>query len=403
MIKHFLALLLIASLGNAETAVLAVNMQNNKVVLAENSEKSMIPASVAKLVTTWVALKELGPNFTVPTEIWVKDGHLYIRGYGDPSLRSEEVSQIAEEVVAAGYSKVKKITVDDTPLIDPALRTGSRPYQAGGSATSLNHNCVKVSVYPSGRVVITKGANYRVSSSVGQTSKKLSASFKNGIVYVSGKRPRRTTYKYVSVEKPWKYLGSVLAAHLGDEDIPVAKGPVPPGASLVYTHQSKELWQILVDLNHYSSNFTAEQVVGVIGQDEDTGLFSRELGLRRINLYLSQLGSGLNLSDGSGLSRKNRLSPAAIIRLLSIVYEDLSLYPYFTSSLSRFNYSGTLRSRKLTGITAFGKTGTLTGVSSVAGYLQNSDGDLVAYAILNNGVSGPRKKEEKLLRLIATK
>ena len=157
---------------------------------------------------------------------------------------------------------------------------------------------------------------------------------------------------------------------------------------------------ILRELNQYSNNITAGQILYLLGQN-DKGYFSREVGLSRLNDLIKTVGNEDTIGagegqlfDGSGLDRRNRVTASLITKLLVKANADFAVGPELISSLSRYKRSGTLKDRAFgKGDTKayadsgniWGKTGTLHGVSSLAGYLQMKSGRRLAYAIIVNG------------------
>lgn len=159
-------------------------------------------------------------------------------------------------------------------------------------------------------------------------------------------------------------------------------------------------------MNHYSSNYIAGQLIFALGQD-DKGYFRYDLGMQHLKDVLKEIGAVDDIIiDGHGLSVENRISSATFTKLLLEVSKDFSIYPDFVASLSRFGTSGTLADRKLydsrlknenpdssdnrnkkIASSVWAKTGTLSGVSSIAGYLQDRDGERMAFSIILNSVA----------------
>ncbi|MBX7145175.1 MAG: D-alanyl-D-alanine carboxypeptidase, partial [Oligoflexia bacterium] len=171
-------------------------------------------------------------------------------------------------------------------------------------------------------------------------------------------------------------------------------------------HPSKALRDIIEGMNHFSNNFVAEQIVFALGQQAD-GSFVHEQGVDRIKRYLRSIGVAedeIGLVDGSGLDRDNRLSAHAIVQTLRAMARKEFLDVEFMNSFSVAGRNGTLRERgqrslgSRPGSTAEasgaggeaypfyrGKTGTLNGASSLAGYVRDREGRLYAFALLYNG------------------
>ena len=438
-------------------------------VLVLNESRALVPASVVKIVTTAAALRDLGAEYRFPTEVFVDRlpneeniglnksaglsadknrwhaGSLYLRGYGDPSLTDERLWELAREVARRGVTEVVDVVIDDSLFIKPPGPSGEKPYQAGLSSVALNHNCYAVHVSPRGVGMkphwrLTDGAPYEVlmraftkrgranlslgqsPSSSGFSPTQLYGKDSRGLI-VGGQEAKITiqggiNYQsdpktfYRTVPYPPSYLASVLKALLQQVGVKVKgqliSGKTPLGAKRLFKFESKPLFEILSDLNHYSSNFIAGQIQFALGQGND-GFFRLDDGLKAIEQVLLDLeipASEFSLADASGLSRENALSAEHFVKVLVSLHDDFSKYPMVASSLSRFGASGTLVDRELLSKKeesqalrfevdalrqrsegVWGKTGTLTGVSSLTGYLELPTGQRAAFAMITNGIS----------------
>ena len=426
-----------------------VQLSTGKEIFAENAEELMSPASVLKLVTTVAALKVLGSEYQFPTEVFLNkvEGQapdLIVRGYGDPSFEQQDLLELAQSIRQSGFSKINNIIIDDTLFIDPPAASGIAPYQAALSATSVNNNTFYVAVSPSisgekAIVSLNPGLDYEVANGVNTLSYKgesFSVTFspssetynpknygtRKGLLYLIPEDPVKINAsgriaksaelvkKFFSVRNPVRYFASLTKHYLQLSGVEVAgqllKGETPGSANQIYVHKSEALKKILVDMNHFSSNYIAGQLVFALGQDEK-GYFKYDLGIQHLKNVLKEIGvEDYVLVDGSGLSIENRISASAVTKLLLEVSKDYTVYPNFISSLGRFGVSGTLAERKLydsrlknenpdsadyrnrkIASSVWAKTGTLDGVSSIAGYLQDRDGERMAFSIILNAVA----------------
>jgi len=187
---------------------------------------------------------------------------------------------------------------------------------------------------------------------------------------------------------------------------------VKPGEALsplttLVEHRSGLLSAIQV-ANKRSQNFYAEQILKTLGR-EVHGQGSFERGVEVVTRFLQQRGlnpDGYRLVDGSGMSRRNRLSARCITNLLAVLAHAPVAEPYL-ESLSQAGVDGSLRSRlrepKYAG-KVFAKTGTLTGVRALSGYARSQRGELLAYSFLMNGRSAEtgraRSLQDQALRLL---
>ena len=474
--------------------------RNSRSVFEHKEDALLKPASVVKLLTSVAALKGIGGEYRFPTEVFLlkqRSGadrridpadvasasaasnskplpSIFVRGYGDPSLVDEDLFIIARRIRESGITELDTLSIDASLFIDPYQATGDRAYQAAQSATSLNHNSYRVSVYPgppgaAAYASLTRGAPLALTQSVSTKSRRSGRSLRisqnpassgfvpaqffrkssAGLQYASGAqasagvqggavqarvslsgwiganaKPRDI---YRSVPHPPSYFGAVLAYLLKEQGVTIRRGvfgaEVPAEARLIYTHESPPLSDILRDLNRYSNNFIAGQLLFALGQN-DAGSFSAQRGLQRVAEELEAFGlprSEYVMRDASGLSADNRLSAEQLTRVLVAGYRNFAISPDLIASLSRYGHSGTLKKRSVVsekalagtlrserpklaarGESVWGKTGTLTGVSSLAGYLHAESDELMAYAMLVNGV--PKAEgaalEDRLLKIV---
>lgn len=375
------------------------------------------PASVLKIAVSAAALHELGPEHRFETEFLADRAAgasvltvLYVRGGGDPALTSEELWKIARHLRAIGIERIERVVLDQGRFVSAGTRHGQRAYQTGASALALNHNSIGfeicpampgkgafVTLVPREAEAILKGEIRTVSRGGGSFSVNEENSQYPPLYRLAGEinLADGCSTVYRSVNDPLAYFARVFAAFLSASGIHVSgrieAGVTAPSARLVYRYQSPPLKRIVQDLNHFSTNFTGEQLLYALGRMED-GRFDHELGISRVEGYLTGLGvppSEYRIVDGSGLSHDNRLSARAVSRVLAAVLEEESVRPEFEDSLSVAGRSGTLRKRDFGGpeIQFRGKTGTLNGVSALAGYLITAGKKRVALAILINDTS----------------
>jgi D-alanyl-D-alanine carboxypeptidase/D-alanyl-D-alanine-endopeptidase (penicillin-binding protein 4) len=165
----------------------------------------------------------------------------------------------------------------------------------------------------------------------------------------------------------------------------------PRGGYLLLDSVSKPLALIVRDMNKYSNNFVAEQLVKTLAAEIAGAPGSTAKGMRVIANYLDQMGikpGSYRLVNGSGLTRDNRISASALITVLANAFTDFRIAPEVMSSFSIAGVDGTTAkrqtSKKVKGL-ARAKTGTLSGVSTLVGAIPSETGEMIGYAILMNG------------------
>lgn len=404
-------------------------MDKREILYQTRKDHLLVPASNQKLITTAVALKRLGPDYRFSTRLFTAGniegdtlfGDLYIKGYGDPKLVSEQMWLLVNELKNIPIHKISGNIIADDSFFDSQLRvktwghaSGSEAYNAPLGALSFNFNTVTVYVSPGNRagdkpqVVVEPDTKYikiknRSHTLPGKKRGRLilnrfdrgdfdEISITGGI---SQSRPRARYY--VNITDPTRYTLSVFKEYLARAGIQVIgdkfqRGTVPKGAKLLVNHKSEPLSLALRGLNKFSNNFVAEQILKNLGADKFGHPGTTEKGLRIISQYMRSLGFSLDqyrIVDGSGLSKQNRLTPHQIVNVLEHVHDDLSIYPEFISALGVMGVDGNVRKR-MNGVKesqkARVKTGTLNSVSALSGFFQSGDGERFAFSILMNGL-----------------
>lgn len=420
---------------NAEISVAVMDLaepQGSPLLFGFNAARALKPASILKIITSAAALEELGPDFRFRTTVLADSlrpleggrygvGVLAIRGGAAPDLNIEQAWLLSRKIKMLGISQIDSLVFDDSAALGGVARAGPRAYQTGSSALSFNYNSVGVVICPavSGRPAVVsvdplesgaeilgavqtiiKGANsYLVDLDQGAEGG-ITARVSGNIRYDEG---CRTVYR--SVPNPQRFFAETfrrLLEALGIA-VKVTRFELPQSAPLteVAKIDSEPLQRILQDLNHFSNNFIAEQVVYALGEKQ--GLFEREKGLELLVRYLNQrgLGNGATIVDGSGLDHENRLSAEAVARVLAEAASRLESGPEFIASLSVAGASGTLKEREFGPVFVRGKTGSLDGVSSLAGLIRSRTGKRLAFAIIGNSIASKEKAVEFEEQLVA--
>lgn len=418
--------------GAGRIAVSVFDLDKDAFVYDYGGSKALKPASVLKLLISQAAFELLGPDFSFETAFLsdrLVDGrvdNLYVLGGGDPDFTTEDMWISARAIKRRGIKSIGNVILDASLFETVMARQGQRAYQAGSSALPLNFNSVAFEVCPSspGRAALVSVEPWEYPVALkGKivTSKRSTSSFsideaasaqKSGrpLYIVRGAIPAKHSCQsyYRSVPDPIEYFGYVLKGHLQSLGVMVSgkmlKGAVPGTARELYIHRSKPLSQIVEDLNHYSNNFTAEQLLMALDQTKQRSR-RRDAGLKKLAEYLDGLGfpdSEFKLEDASGLSHQNRISARILTRVLAESYKVEAYRPEFEKSLSVSGRNGTLKKRSLLpqNIILRAKTGTLDGVSSLAGYLTSLSGRRFAFAILQNGITSKAAAELREKRIL---
>ena len=413
------------------------SLQRNKTLYSVNSNRLFAPASNVKLLTTAIALKRLRPEYRFKTALYATTpvggetlrGDIFIKGFGDPNLVSEQMWLLVKELKNIPLRKVHGDIIADASFFDNNLRVktwkkgGVEAYNAPLGALSFNFNTVTVHINPGEKpgdrpvVVVDPNIEFiRVDNRARTVSKsKRSRLIVNRIdrgshneITISGVvsvNHARETY-YLNITRPAYYAASVFKEYLRQEGVEVTGkvrvGFVPEGAYEILSHSSMPLSLILRGLNKFSNNFVAEQILKTIGADIYGPPGTTLNGLRAIDEYMQSLKykpEGFSILDGSGLSRQNRLSPDQIVSVFQDMYADLGVYPEFISALGVMGRDGNVLKRMNghnSAERARVKTGTLNSVSALSGYFQSADGERFAFSILMNDLKCSNGQAKRL-------
>jgi D-alanyl-D-alanine carboxypeptidase/D-alanyl-D-alanine-endopeptidase (penicillin-binding protein 4) len=408
-----------------------------RVVYDQEGDRLFIPASNVKLLTTAAALEQLGANFRIRTSVYADNANpdgaiLRLVGRGDPSLTDAALADLAQQVGDRGIRQVAELRVDDRYFASDAVNPNwewedvQAGYGAPVTSLILNRNELRVVAYPT-----TVGEPVRVewidtveeaqwtivnravtvpASASGFTW--VGRDLSRPILYVYGQRAVGAPPDESAIAIPdpithgqRKFYASLEAAGITVADdaltAPLLQNRptldneiLPPLHSQEVAHVlSPPLRELLVTANQASENIYAEallRLVGVVGASSDeNGLSPLTLGLRAVKDTLASLGidpAGYTLADGSGLTRHNLVSPETFVDVLQVMANHPEAEVY-RQSLAVIGVSGTLRYRlqgtELEGRLS-GKTGGLTGISSLSGYLTPVDGDPLVISIIVN-------------------
>lgn len=404
-----------AVLHAAHWGLQVVDLADGRVLYERDAQRRFVPASVQKLYTAAAALLTLGPAHRWATRVLAGgglragtlEGALVLQGSGDPSLTEADLDRLAAEVASVGIHAVRgPLVLDDTAM--PAVRLGagwawddeSDGYSAQLGALSVNENVARVRVAPAlmegmpARVatwpagVLRLHAHAITGPADAEDTLRLQRRRARNDVDLDGTIPAGATVEEdVTVEDPTAYTGLLFARALHAHGIVCHGVARRAGAGLpVASHLSPPLRDLLQHMLKASDNFYAEQVGRSIAPQ--AGIPSIPAALRRLGLDPS----AYRMADASGLSRYNLLRPVDTVRLL----RAMASVDTFRDALPVSGRDGTLR-RRMRGVEGrvIAKTGTLSGVSGLAGYVLDLTGrPRWAFAFAANGHLGSVKAVE---------
>lgn len=428
----------------------AVNASTGEVLAEVNADRLFVPASSRKLVTAAMAVRFLGGSKTFETVLHAPGGvsgstvagDLVVRASGDPSwtadLRggrpgSAVLRRLAEEVAAAGIRAVAgDLVIDTSAFSDPApIPEGwewadfQTIYGSIPSVFGIDKNLVGLTVEPTGpgESVRLEFASRTVPFELDNRATTGRASSAPTFVLTRGLEGRTLTAtgsipadagaarRSMAVGDPVGHAARELAALLEEEGISIS-GEVRLEdervelGEVIVTVRSVSVAEMLAEMNRTSDNFLAEQVYLLAG-GELFGKASYDSGRaaeKRLWEDLDVESTAWEGADGSGLSRLNLITPRAMGKLL-VEMRDRET---FVSSLAVSGHSGTLRYRFVEeglGGRVRAKTGTLTGVVSLCGYVTDNGGDTVAFAVFANHFDASpapiRNDVDKIVEMLA--
>jgi D-alanyl-D-alanine carboxypeptidase/D-alanyl-D-alanine-endopeptidase (penicillin-binding protein 4) len=363
----------------APQGVVLVVDANGEELLAQNADEPFVPASVTKIVTTWLAMETLGGDYRFETRFYLDDKRvLYVRGGGDPFLISEELATLATELVAAvGKAPITGIVLDasyyPSNLRIPGIEDDAEPYDALNSALAVNFNTV---------YAVRRGD--KVDSGENQTPITPLAISEFRAHGPSG-RGRISLSRDSTVSL--RYAGELIAAFIkragGGVNGEILTGSVREGLAPVYVHrQSRPLSEILIELLRASNNYIANQVFPEIGGRHSGGTVSLEKSLQIAHEKLAAHGleAAIHLEEGSGISRNNRFTARGLAKVLALFAPHADLLRGHDGGMN--------------------KSGTMEGIRTLAGYADTSSHGQVRFVISLAGNDGEMRF--RLLRAIKT-
>lgn len=432
-----------------------IDTETGETLVEVNPHKSLAPASCLKLVTSAAGLTLLGENFQFETRLEYSGkldrrgnlaGNLYIVGGGDPALGTERIDSVlalpelfqtwVDTITSLGVRQISGDIIGDDTYFDEMTTPGNwtwsdmgNYYGAGTSGLCIHENYYKL-VFQPGRtqgqktyVIRTEpvipGLNFINSVSTGAAG-----SGDNAYIYAApgqwtcllrGTIPAQPVEFMIkgAMPDPAKICARLLYDRLKDAQINIQGSVLTTSKSprfndcknqrqIISTIKSPRLKDIVYWLNKKSINLYAEQILKQLGKKyQAEGSF--EAGLEVVEDFFEQFGiptGGLNLSDGSGLSRFNSITTTQLARLLQAMTRQACFDAYYFSLPIAGDASDVGTVKRWCRNTAAAhnarvKTGLIQRVRSHAGYVTNAAGHLLCFAMIANDYTGSRRQIEQ--------
>jgi D-alanyl-D-alanine carboxypeptidase/D-alanyl-D-alanine-endopeptidase (penicillin-binding protein 4) len=353
----------VTSLIGANDSILVMDPQGG-IIVAKNETQKLIPASILKIFTSLVALHYLGPDHQYKTEFFFdNNANLKIKGYGDPRLTSEYIVKIARllAILIGTPTTINDLIVDDSyfsqPLTIPGINSSSQPYDAPNGALCVNFNTVFFEKTPSGYV----SAEPQTPLLPYAQQKIIQRKEESGRIVLSHVNHENTIY-----------AGKLFEYFLKQESVQL-DGQVKPGRvnhshdKLIFRYVSPlTLAEIISGLLEHSNNFTTNQLLISAGIKAYGPPGNLDKGVEAALAYASKelAIEDLEIEEGSGIYRKNRVSARQMMRVLEAFEPNYVL----------------LRQQGRD----FYKTGTLYGINTRAGYIASANGGRYRYVVMVN-------------------
>ncbi|MCM3570354.1 D-alanyl-D-alanine carboxypeptidase/D-alanyl-D-alanine-endopeptidase [Neobacillus mesonae] len=429
------------------------NASDGKIVYDHQGDIRLRPASNMKLLTAAAALNVLGEDYTFSTEIYLDGqmkkktlkGNLYLKGKGDPTLMKTDFDQMAKILKKQGIAKIEGNVIGDDSWFDDIRYSKDLPWSdettyygaqisalTASPTTDFDAGAVKVEVKPVDRVgdrpmiKISPKTDYikiinRAVTVNKDGKKKITIEREHGknTIAINGTIPitAKEVTEWPAVWDTSLYALTLFKQAMKENDIKlegeIKKGLVPETAKIIHTHHSMPLSELLVPFMKLSNNTHAEILTKEMGK-EAAGEGSWKTGLTVLKTELAKFGADANsmvLRDGSGISHVTSVQANQISQLLFAVQKE----KWFSVYLNALPISG--EQEKMTGGSlryrmktqelkgkVMAKTGTLSSVSSLSGYIETKSGQRLIFSILLNNLLDEEKGkriEDKIVSIIA--
>lgn len=376
--------------AGTKMAIMIYNPLTQDTLVSINHTESMIPASNTKLFTTATALELMGGDHLFSTKILADDddlsdntidGNIYLKGFGNPTFSSEDLEELVNQLYQLGIRKVTGNVIGDDTYFDDVY---SRDDWISEERANVKLPPISALVIDRNRTIVTK------------------------------KRKGRYRNYFVNVENPPLFAAKKLREKLISYGVEVVGKPIPGQTTdnaKPLVDSSIELRELLKVINKNSDNFYAECLFKTLGSAYSGQQGNSFFSTQAILSYIQDNGiysEGTQIVDGSGISRFDQVTAGALVGLLEKVYFNINDFEDFYNSLSIAGIDGTLDNRMIGTLAENnfrGKTGTLNGVSSLAGYVTTADDDdlivCMMFEFTKGGASKYKNIQDRIIEILA--
>ena len=412
---------------SATAGVVVYDLTEQKMLYAHNEKRLCRPASNMKLLTSAAALTALTPQYLFRTGLYhtgtinengLLRGNVYLVGGFDPELKSSDLDALIAAMRRAGIRRIDGNLYLDVSKGDSVFwgkawswDDDMEAFQPYMSPMPLNKGIARVRVTPSsaGRPptirtdpessfiqVINRASTVQRSAEPPQNSliftRDLADGYNNQIVVsgviatAPGSHERR-----VSLKNPVGYALTIFYEKMNREfpqsNINIGGTMQKPANANNLGYVSRNINEAITQVNKESDNLSAEMLLYALGYQPETEPSSTEMGIAVVQQMMEQIGflpNTYRMVDGSGLSNQNYLSPEQLVSVLIYMHRS-PFFDHFRQSLPVAGVDGTLVNRMRNTAAhrnATAKTGSLTSVSVMSGYVTAQNGNLLAFSIM---------------------
>lgn len=335
-------------LKKSQLGLMVYDLTSDSILFRFNERQTMRPASVMKLVTAITALERLGSNYQFRTSLYYMGdikgntlvGDIYCVGGMDPRFGGDDMNAFAEGVRRLGVDTIRGRIIADMSMKDET--------RLGEGWCWDDDNPILTPL------LMTKKADFIPR-------------------FIDELRD-----KGIHIIMPFNSDGP-------------EEGTVPNGASIICS-RFHPISEILVEMMKESDNLYAESMLYQVAASGGVKKASAANARTHIKKLVSKIGlnpGNYKFADGSGLSLYNYITPELMVRLLRYAYRNSDIITSLYPALPIAGEDGTLSKRmkgEYTHNNVRAKTGTLTGISSLAGYCRTANNHMLAFCIINQGV-----------------
>lgn len=390
--------------ANAKWSFSAVDIEKHKKLFNEGNAKddSLTPGSIVKLFVTAAILdfnekEKISLDTAISHNGNIHDkkliGNLYLKGSGNAFLSAEDLNKAVYALLSKGITSIAGDIIIDNSLFaaEDFRKDFYGPAYSMPSPLGLDMHTVSIALSGEVPEIKLNPPNDSVRVNFNPQGKLGIRQIDDATYEVSGNFSNRTKIrKRFPLRNPSAYAAGTFKTLLKEKGIEVEgvikTGTVPSDAAAIYTVKSKDLKDIVRDVNNNSLNVMAENLLFILGSKRYGAPGAKEKGILAIKEFLKGIGiqpDGITLSDGSGLSHSNRITSKNISNFL----DKITGKPWFDAfyySLPRAGMDGTLKGIGYINERIRAKTGHLGDVYCLAGYIEKKNGKKVAFSYMVN-------------------